>query len=73
MNQQVRRVWDENFQNYGARKVWIQLQREGLTVARCTVERLMPSLGLKGVMRGKTVKTTISDANAVCPLDRVNR
>ena len=73
LSQQIRRVWDESFQNYGVRKVWIQLQREGLAVARCTVERLMRSLGLKGVMRGKTIKTTISDANAACPLDRVNR
>ena len=73
MSQQIRRVWEESFQNYGARKVWIQLQREGLAVARCTVERLMRSLGLKGVRRGKTIKTTISDADAACPLDRVNR
>lgn len=73
LSQQIRRVWEESFQNYGARKVWIQLQREGLAVARCTVERLMRSLGLKGVRRGKTIKTTISDADAACPLDRVNR
>lgn len=70
---QIRRVWAENFQNDGARKVWLQLKREGLAVARCTVERLMKNLGLKGVSRGKTIKTTISDANAACPLDRVNR
>ncbi|NJA04764.1 IS3 family transposase [Methylococcaceae bacterium WWC4] len=57
MSQQIRRVRDENFQNYGARKVWIRLQREGLAVARCTVERLMKNRGLKGVVRGKTVKT----------------
>lgn len=73
LSQQIRRVWEESFQNYGARKVWIQLQREGLAVARCTVERLMRRLGLKGVRRGKTIKTTISDADAACPLDRVNR
>ncbi|BBL56999.1 transposase (plasmid) [Methylomonas koyamae] len=73
LSQQIRRVWNDSFQNYGARKVWIQLKREGLTVARCTVERLMRSLELKGVRRGKTIKTTFSDANAECPLDRVNR
>jgi transposase InsO family protein len=73
LSQQIRRVWDEHFQAYGARKVWWQLQREGLAVARCTVERLMQQMGLKGIVRGKTVKTTISDADAVCPLDRVNR
>ena len=73
LSQQIRRIWEESFQNYGARKVWIQLKREGLAVARCTVERLMRRLGLKGVRRGKTIKTTISDANAACPLDRVNR
>jgi len=70
---QIRRVWDEHFQAYGARKVWRQLQREGLTVARCTVERLMRKMGLKGIVRGKTLKTTISDTDAACPLDRVNR
>ncbi len=73
LSQEIRRVWEESFQNYGARKVWLQLKREGLTVARCTVERLMKNRGLKGVRRGKTIKTTISDANAECPLDRVNR
>lgn len=73
LKQEIRRVWDENFQNYGARKVWRQLLRDGLSVARCTVERLMRQMGLKGVVRGKGIKTTISDANAVCPLDRVNR
>ncbi len=73
MSQAIRCVWDENFQNYGARKVWIQLKREGSTVARCAVESLMKNLGLKGVVRGQSIKTTISDANAVCPLDRVNR
>ena len=46
ISQQIRRVWDESFQNYGARKVWLQLKREGLAVARCTVERLMQNLGL---------------------------
>ncbi|QQP87902.1 IS3 family transposase (plasmid) [Skermanella sp. TT6] len=69
----IRRIWDENFQVYGVRKVWRQLRREGLAVARCTVARLMRRMGLKGVTRGKTVRTTISDLAAPCPLDRVNR
>lgn len=60
-------------QVYGAVKVWRQLAREGTVVARCTVERLMRRLGLQGVMRGKVIRTTISDAKASCPLDRVNR
>jgi putative transposase len=69
----IRRVFTENFEVYGARKVWRQLRREGRDVARCTVERLMRDLGLKGVVRGKPVRTTISDKSAPCPLDRVNR
>ncbi|UKR53326.1 IS3 family transposase [Xanthomonas fragariae] len=69
---QIRRVWEENRQVYGVRKVWRQLKREGYQVARCTVERLMGELGLHGVMRGKVVKTTISDKRP-CPLDQVNR
>jgi putative transposase len=70
---QIRRVWDTNFQVYGVRKVWRQLRREGIAVARCTVERLMRAMGLQGVVRGKTVRTTLSDKAAPCPLDRVNR
>jgi transposase InsO family protein len=70
---QVCRVWEENFQAYGARKVWRQLRREGQAVARCTVERLMRDLGLQGVVRGKRVKTTISQTDDVYPLDRVKR
>ena len=58
---QIQRVWEENFRVYGARKVWRQLNREGFTVARCTVERLMQKLGLQGVVRGKKQITTISD------------
>ena len=58
---------------YGAVKVWRQLAREGTVVARCTVERLMRRLSLQGVMRGKVIRTTISDSRAPCPLDRVNR
>ena len=69
----VRRVWKENFRVYGVRKVWRQLGREGVCVARCTVARLMRTMGLQGVVRGKTVRTTISNAAALCPLDRVNR
>jgi transposase InsO family protein len=69
----IRRVWDENFQVYGVRKVWRQLRREGIEVARCTVARLMRAMGLQGIVRGKTVRTTKSDKAAPCPLDRVNR
>lgn len=70
---EIRRVYEENFQVYGARKIWRQLGREGNAVARCTVARLMRTMGLQGVVRGKKVRTTISNAAAPCPLDRVNR
>ena len=70
---EIQRVWQANMQVYGADKVWRQLAREGTVVARCTVERLMRRMGLRGVMRGKVVRTTISDAKAACPLDLVNR
>src|SRR5258705_6118697 len=70
---EVRRVFEENFGVYGVRKVWRQLKREGFDVARCTVERLMQTMGLQGVIRGKPVRTTISDKSAPCPLDHVNR
>jgi transposase InsO family protein len=70
---QIERVWQANMQVYGADKVWRQLTREGTAVARCTVERLMRRQGLRGVMRGKVVRTTISDDKAPYPLDRVNR
>jgi putative transposase len=70
---EIARVFAENFAVYGARKVWRQLQREGEQVARCTVERLMRAMGLEGVIRGKPVRTTISDKAAPCPLDHVNR
>ena len=70
---QVQRVYDENLRVYGADKVWRQLQREGTLVARCTVERLMKLNGLRGARRGKAVRTTVPDAKAACPLDRVNR
>ena len=69
----IERVWQANLQVYGADKVWKQMNREDIVVARCTVERLMRRLGLQGVRRGKTVRTTVPDASASCPLDRVNR
>ena len=70
---EIARVFEENFQVYGVRKVWRQLRREGQEVARCTVGRLMQTMGLQGVIRGKPVRTTISDKAAPCPLDHVNR
>ena len=70
---EIQRVFDENFQVYGVRKIWRQLNREGFDVARCTVGRLMRVMGLKGVIRGKPHRTTFSDKAAPCPLDRVNR
>jgi putative transposase len=70
---EIRRVYEENFCVYGVRKVWRQLLREGIAVARCTVARLMRTMGLQGVVRGKRIRTTISNAAAPCPLDRVNR
>ena len=69
----IERVWQANMRVYGADKVWKQMNREGIGVARCTVERLMKRMGIQGVRRGKVVRTTISDAKAPCPLDRVNR
>jgi transposase InsO family protein len=70
---EIERVWNENHRVYGVRKVWEQLKREGFDVARCTVTRLMRRLGLRGVIRGKSLRTTVSDANAPCPLDHVRR
>jgi putative transposase len=70
---EIRRVFDANLQVYGVRKIWRQLGREEIAVARCTVARLMRAMGLQGVVRGKTIRTTIPDPAAVCPLDRVNR
>ena len=69
----IRRVWEENFRVYGVRKVWRQLGREGISVARCTVARLMRRMELQGAVRGKTVKTTFGDHATPCPADRVNR
>ena len=70
---EIQRVWHANWQVYGADKVWLQMNREGIRVARCTVERLMQRQGLQGARRGKAVRTTIPDATAPRPLDRVNR
>ena len=70
---QIQRVWPANLQVYGADKVWLQLNREGVSVARCTVERLMRLQSLQGVRRGKAQRTTIADPKVPCPLDRVNR
>jgi putative transposase len=69
----IEQVWNANLQVYGADKVWKQMNREGVEVARCTVERLMRRLGLRGVVRGKVVRTTVRDHKAACPLDKVNR
>ena len=70
---EIRRVFEENFRVYGVRKVWRQLRREGFSAARCTVARLMRDMGLRGAIRGKPLRTTISDKAALCPLDHVNR
>jgi len=70
---EIQRVWDENHRVYGAEKVWKQLKREGIAVARCTVERLMRKLGLKGAVRGRTCRTTVSSPTAEPPGDLVQR
>jgi putative transposase len=70
---EIRRVYDDNFGVYGARKIWRQLHREGICVARCTVERLMRELHLRGVRRGKSRRTTTPDATAPRPADLVDR
>jgi putative transposase len=70
---EIRRIHEENFQVYGARKVWRQLGREDITVARCTVERLMRSLGLQGAVRGRKCRTTFAAPSAERPLDLVKR
>ena len=69
----IQRVWEENFEVYGARKVWRQLNRECIEVARCTVERLMKRLGIQGVTRGAKCWTTVSDDTLARPVDLVNR
>lgn len=73
LKSEIHRIWDKNFRVYGARKVWKQMHREELRVARCTVERLMRELGIAGVRRGKRVRTTVSDKAATCPRDLVQR
>lgn len=70
---EIRRVWEENFRVYGVRKVWRQLKREGIAVARCTVARLMRELGLRGAVRGRRVKTTVAAPATPSAADRVNR
>ncbi len=69
----INRVFKDNLKVYGARKVWLQMNREGVSVARYTVERLMRVMGLHGVIRGKAIRTTTPDKAAPCPLDHVNR
>jgi len=69
----IQRVFDANFGVYGVRTIWRQLGREGKHVARCTVARLMRRMGLQGVVRGREVRTTVSNPAAACPLDRVKR
>jgi putative transposase len=69
----IQRVWKENFSVYGPKKVWKQMNREGIQVARCTVERLMKDLGLRGAIRGRKFKTTIPDEAAARPADLVQR
>ena len=70
---QIEQVWQANMKVYGADKVWWQLARQGTSVARCIVERLMRRQGLHGGRRGTVVRTTVSDSKAVCPQDKVNR
>ena len=67
---EVRRVYEENFRVYGVRKVWRQLGREGIAVARCTVARLMRQMGVQGVARGKAIRTTAPDKAAPCAVRR---
>ena len=73
LREKIEQVWKENFGVYGARKVWRQLIREKVEVARCTVERLMREMGLQGVVRGRKVQTTVPDDLAERPLDLVRR
>jgi putative transposase len=73
LRSEIHRVWEENFRVYGVRKVWRQLHREGIAVARCTTARLMREMGFSGAIRGKAVKTTLSNPAVPCPRDKVNR
>ncbi len=70
---EVLRVFEENWRVYGVRKVWRQLGREGFDIARCTVARLMKSMGIQGIIRGKPHRTTIPDKKSPCPQDQVSR
>ncbi len=70
---EIERIWHENMRVYRAEKVWRQLLRQDMAVARYSVEHLMHCLGLRGNMRRKVVRTTVSDRKTACPLDRVNR
>jgi putative transposase len=70
---EIQPVWGENFCVYGVRKVWRQPNREGIDVARCTTEQLMNTLGLRGVVRGQRIRTTLPSRLAERPLDLVNR
>ena len=69
----IQRVWEGNFRVYGVRKVWRQLLREGICVARCTIERLMKKLGIQGIRRGRKCWTTVADDSLYRPTDKVNR
>jgi len=73
LREEIKRVWESNFSVYGPRKVWRQLKREGHRVARCTIERLMGQMGLRGVVRGKTKRTTVAADHDQRPLDLVRR
>ena len=73
LRERIRKVWSDNRGLYGARKVWHALRREGIDVARCTVERLMREMGLKGAVRGRKVVKTTPDAARPCPEDKVDR
>ncbi len=73
MRPKIQKVWDDNWKVYGVRKTWRQLCREGEAAARCTVARIMTGMGLRGIVRGKSIKTTIPDTSAPCPRDKANR
>jgi putative transposase len=70
---EITRVWKANFEVYGAYKMWRELNRQGTTVARCTIERLMRELGLEGALRGKKIRTTVSDAGRERAADLLKR
>jgi transposase InsO family protein len=73
LREEIRRIWKDNFEVYGARKIWHQLKRDGFQVARCTVERLMRSMRLQGAVRGRKTRTTIPSPTDPRPLDLVKR